>query len=96
MDEQQKKLFDDLRGVFENGSEEEVRAFLVDHISAFPDDIKDEIVFAFFEEGLDKAIEEKGKLVEFEEAGIEELKTLAELKRRIDDRIKVMELEEKL
>ena len=76
MDEQQKKLFDDLRGVFENGSEEEVRAFLVDHISAFPDDIKDEIVFAFFEEGLDKAIEEKGKLVEFEEAGIEELKTL--------------------
>ena len=93
MEETKKKLFADLQSTFETGTEEEIRNFLATRVNEFPDDIKEEIVFAFFEEGLDRALEKESTSAAFQKASLEELSRLGELKRKIDDRIKTIELE---
>lgn len=88
-------LYNQFRNLTETGTEEEARKFLTDHFTEFPEDLRSEIAFAFFEEGLGKVASETKTLTEFQTQTADDLNTLEKLKRRLEDRLRVMELEQK-
>ena len=74
----------------------EGRAYLVDHVKEFPEDLQEEVIYAFFVEGLDQMIDEQTAVNEFQEEAVQEMKQLERLKGKIEDKIKMKELEGKL
>lgn len=45
-------LYNTFYSLVEKGDEPGIRAFLIDHINDFPEEIKEKIVFAFFTEAV--------------------------------------------
>ena len=89
-------LYAQFRDIMDNGTEEGARTFLFEHMNEFPEDLREKVVLALFEEGLAEAAANKAAVEEFQREGIEIVNELEKGKRILDDKIKVLEFEEKM
>ncbi len=70
------KLYNDLQQVIAGGNEEAIKKFVMDHITEFPEDVQGKLMLGFFEEGLNKANDDKKLVNDFQN---DCLKTIREL-----------------
>lgn len=101
MNQQQTKkpfldLYNEFRRLAQEGNEEKVRRFLMDHLKEFPENIQEDIIFAFFEEGLERSAEEEEVVGNVREGVIEAGKTVEKLQGILDNRVKMEEIRKKL
>jgi hypothetical protein len=90
------ELYADFQKIAVNGTEEETRQFLIDHLNEFPEDVRDQIIFAFFEEGLQNTVEAQDLIADFQQAGLETVQVLEKIKRMLEDKKRELELKESL
>jgi hypothetical protein len=90
------ELYQEFQKIASSGSEEQARQFLIDNLPQFPEEVRKQIVFAFFEEGLEKAAEGESLINNFQKRGLEAVKTLEELKRILEDKKGELELKQSL
>lgn len=91
-----KELYDKFREVMINGDEQEARNFLVSHLKEFPQEIQDEIVLAFFQEGLEKAAEEAQLLRDFQVQALEEVKEIEQIRGEVKDKLDLLKIKEEI
>lgn len=89
-------LYNQFLDLLKRGTEQEARRFLIDHFSDFPKDVQGEITAAFFQEGLDRLATEKKLIGEFQDETIQFMHAMDRLKRIVEDKKKLLELEEKI
>ncbi len=89
-------LFEQVLQLYENGDEQALRAFLVAHVNEFPEEVRNQIVFFFFEEAVTdhaEGLEESRALLE---EGADTLETLGALKKELEDRLGAEEVRARL
>ena len=89
-------LYAQFRDIMDNGTEEGARTFLLEHMNEFPEDLREKVVLALFEDGLKEAAANQSVVEDFKQEGVEIVNELETGKRILDDKLKVMELEEKM
>ena len=89
-------LYHQFKEIVRTGTEEQARQFLLDHINEFPKEVKDGLVLAFFEDAVHDAAAQDSAVLEFKQQGIEAMTTLERAIRILDDKIKLIDLQEKL
>ena len=89
-------LYAQFMEIVNKGTEEEARTFLREHMNELPEDVRKGVMLAFFEEGMKEAAANSTVIKEFQQEGIEIMQELETGKRIIDDKLKVLELEEKM
>ena len=75
-----------------NGTEQEVRDFLVNNLKQFPQDMQEYIVAAFFEEALEK----KAAVGELQQQGLEMNANMEKLRKELEKKAKLAEIKEGL
>ena len=90
------QLYRDLNERFSSGSEEEARQFLSDHFREFPKDLQDSILLAVFDEALTKATDEQAVVTGLKEDAFADLGQISKLRQMLDDKLKLLDLEEKM
>lgn len=90
------KLYAEFKEIIDTGTEEQARQFLTDHMHEFPEDMKRDITMALFEEGLQEAATTEVTARELKQEGIEMMGELQKANRILDDKLKVLDLQEKL
>ena len=89
-------LYAQFMEIMNKGTEEEARAFLMEHMNELPEDVRQGVMLTFFEEGLKEAAANNAAVEEFQKEGIEAVQELEKGKRILDDKLKVLELQEKM
>ena len=79
-----------------NGAEEDAKAFLTAHFSEFPEDIQGEILVWFFEEGTAVALRAETVAGQIRDESGELVSRLERMTRVMEDKKKLLELEEKV
>lgn len=90
------ELYKQVNALVEKGNDAEVRAFVVEHINEFPDDVRSQIAMFFFEEAAHThaaGLQAEAELVEGAIAGIEQL---APIKRFLEDTLKLSGIRDRL
>jgi hypothetical protein len=85
-------VYENFFKILSEGSEEEVRNFLVENFDKFPEDLKRDIIGVFFEEAVDLAYAE----IEFKRKLLETAKELERLKRILEDKKRELEIKKEL
>lgn len=88
-----RNLYHQFTDTLKNGSEEDARKFLVAHFSELPEELQGEVAFQFFSEGLAQATANQDAIAEFQKEGMNVMARLAEAKRILEDKLKIIELE---
>ncbi len=65
------QLIDQFLAVVENGTEEDARAFLVDHLQEFPEESRNRIIAAFLEDAIVKTATDDALIGAFKKEGLE-------------------------
>jgi hypothetical protein len=91
-------IYTQLKEVIDQGTEQEVRAFLSnpDNLAKFPPNVQAEIAGAFFEEQLEETGGAIGSVERFKDQGIKMMQKLEGGKRAVEDALKVKDIQEKL
>ena len=89
-------LYAQFMEIMNKGTEEEARTFLMEHMNELPEDVRQGVILTFFEEGLKEAAANNAAVEEFQKEGIEAVQELETGKRILDDKLKVLELQEKM
>jgi len=89
-------VYTQLQQVMQQGSEEEARKFIADHFVEFPKDAQEELALAFFEEALEKSVDEEKTIRDFQGQALDAAGQLEKAKRTLEDQSRVQELQEKL
>jgi hypothetical protein len=84
-------IYKDFLAVVDKGDEKAARDFLVTNINKFPEEVRDEIIFAFFEEALIKKASEEKMITEFQKQGLEEIKMLEKAKKIVEAKAKMLD-----
>ena len=90
------KLYNAFQELAEKGEETQARQFLVDHFAEFPEEAQGDIVVAFFEEAISNTAKETEAIDKIRTDTLQEVKAMEKLKRVLEDRLKVLELESKI
>lgn len=91
------KLYQEFEKILKKGNKEEMKKFLRKNYLKFPQDIQNKIIYIFFAKSLNKIAEEKeSRINKTQEEGIRVIKEMEELKTRIKERIKTLNIREKL
>jgi hypothetical protein len=85
-------IYENFFKILSEGSEEEVRNFLVENFDKFPEDLKRDIIGVFFEEAVDLAYAE----IELKKRLLETTKELERALRLLEDRKRELELRKEL
>jgi len=85
-------IYENFFKILSEGSEEEVRNFLVENFDKFPEDLKRDIIGVFFEEAVDLAYAE----IELKKRLLETTKELEKALRLLKDRKRELELRKEL
>lgn len=80
----------------DNGTEEQAEQFVKQHINEFPPEVRDETTLAFFEEGIRELAEERAGGADLQEDILNDVHDITSSKRILEDKLKVLDLEEKL
>ena len=89
-------LYHQFKEVMDKGTEEQAEQFLVEHLKEFPEDVKNEIVLSLFENGMNEVIAQDSAMLAFKKEGVETMTGLEQAIRILDDKLKVLELQEKI
>lgn len=89
-------LYAQFKELLDTGTEQQAEQFLIDHMEEFPEDLRQGIMLALFEKGLQEAAGVQAALNEIKSEGMEVIKELETGKRILDDKLKVLALQEKL
>lgn len=89
-------LYKELRKVLLSGEEERLRNFFFEHFKEFPLDLKDDFLFLFFEEALERTSSEEEQFLDFVQKFLESLKNLERIKGEVKDKIELLEVKEKI
>jgi hypothetical protein len=89
-------LYAQFREILDTGTEEQAQKFLTDHMGEFPEDMQQTITLALFENGLNEAAESQVAVDNFKQEGIEIIDELEKGKRILDDKLKILDLQEKI
>jgi hypothetical protein len=89
-------LYNQFKEVMDKGTEEQAQQFLVDHLKEFPEDVKNEIVFSLFESGVNEMAAQDSAMLTFKKEGLELASDLEKALRILDDKLKVLDLQEKI
>ncbi len=89
-------LYAQFKEILDAGTEEQAEKFLIDHMNEFPEDTKQALTMALFERGLVEAGENQKAADEMRENGMRTIDDIQETIRAIDDRKKIVELEQKI
>ncbi len=88
----QEELYKAFVELVEKGDEEGARAFLVDHLSDFPEEMRKEIAFAFFVD----AVEKDAAVANAQKEGLKMMKTLDEVEAILADASKAASIKEQI
>ena len=90
------QLYNKLTELVDGGNEQAVRDFLTEHIKEFPLDVQKKIVFEFFQEALDKKVENVELNTQIQKEGIKEIKDIDNAKSKILDSQKLGDIRQSL
>ena len=88
--------YDEFLDLVKNGTEEEVTEFLKAHLNEFPEDLQQKILFAYFEDEVNRQSDEFHALEDVKRSGLEVLKKLEAIKKEMEEAQKIHDLEESL
>ncbi|GIW66028.1 MAG: hypothetical protein KatS3mg094_547 [Candidatus Parcubacteria bacterium] len=91
----EQEIVENLTKVLREGTEEEIRNFLVENFDKFPEDLKTIIVGTFFEESLER-LEALSKGTSEALEVFKLYKELTEIKNRLENRLKELKLRQEL
>ncbi len=89
-------LYTQFKEIVDNGTEEDARTFLVDHLAEFPEDLRQQIILSLFQQGLQDAATAETARQEFQQEGMDVIREIEVGKRILDDKQKRIELQEKI
>lgn len=89
-------LYHSFKNIVNTGTEAQARQFLFDHINEFPEDVKNPITFALFEDAVNESAAEESMVLDIKKEGIEEMTALEQAIRILDDKLKILDLQEKI
>ena len=89
-------LYAQFMEIMNKGTEKEARTFLMEHMNELPEDLREKVVLTLFADGLKEAATNHAAVEEFQKEGIEIMQELETGKRILDDKLKVLELQEKM
>lgn len=90
------ELYDQFRQISETGDEEAAKKFLEQHLNEFPEETRDEILFALFEDSLVQQANAVNENTLLKEHGIAALDTLQSAKKELENDLRVEELKDTL
>ncbi len=90
------ELYDQFLQIARAGDEEAAKKFLADHLNEFPEETRNEILFAFYEQAVLKQADEVATDVAMKQEGLEALTVLEKAQKDIDNEIRIEELKEGL
>lgn len=82
--------------VLKTGTEEEIRSFITENFTKFPEDWQKVLVGTFFEEAVDISLAKLEALNKYLEELITTYEDLTSLKRALEDKIREMQLKKEL
>ncbi len=86
------ELYNQFVQVFNNGTEEEIRNFLIENINRFPEDVQKEIIWFFFEEALEKTAAWYNYVNDLKNT----TNDLIKLRKQLEDEKKALELQKEI
>ena len=86
------ELYDKLNVLIEAGDETAVRAFLIEHIKEFPEDLQKKIAFEFFSNALDKKVESATRNAQIQQEGLDAIGEIEKVESKLKDQQKLAEL----
>ncbi len=90
------ELYEEFRDISKTGSEEKARDFLIGHFAEFPREFQEALVLALFEEGAQNSFEAAEVAAEIKRNGLDALKTLLGARTTLEEKLKVLDIKEKL
>lgn len=88
--------YDEFLDIVKNGTEEEATNFLKAHLNEFPEELQEKILFAYFEDEVNRQSDEFHALEEVKRTGLEVLKKLESIKKEMEEAQAIHTLEEDL
>lgn len=89
-------LYNQFFQIVERGDETAARKFILDHLNEFDEDSKNEILFGLFEDALATQVNNAGAIADFKKKGAAMLKDMAQERRDLEDRLKLVDIKESL
>jgi len=89
-------LYNEFLSYVNKNDETGARQFLIDNLDKFPEDVKNKIIFVFFEEALIKEAEGAEKIAEMQKEGLEAMSQIEKAKKVLEDQKKAEDLRNKL
>ena len=89
-------LWKEYNDVLSHSDEKEARDFLVEHLDEFPQDVKDAIISAFFEEALTRKAGDLQTIKSFQKDALKEVTSLEQGKKKLADKEKLLEIKKSL
>ena len=89
-------LYHSFKDIVGTGTEDQARQFLLDHINEFPEDVKNGLVLTLFEDALNEAASQESAMIELKQESIRTMTALEQAIRILDDKLKVLDLQEKI
>lgn len=90
------QLYREFRELAEKGNDKEAEKFLADHIDELPEEVKQEILLTFFQEGLRELAVRETALKDMKEEMFSSVEEMGKAKRVLEDKKKAIELQEKM
>jgi hypothetical protein len=89
-------LYNEFLVYADKGDEQGARAFLIDNLQKFPEEIQDQLTFAFFEEALMDETKDIKEIAEIQKQGLDTINQIEKAKRILEDNIKIKNLRSNL
>ncbi len=90
------ELYDEYKRIVDAGNEAAAQKFLADHLAEFPEETRNEILFALFEKAVSSKVAEEEADIALKQAGLETIKALEKELKDVDNQIRIEELKEGL
>lgn len=84
-------LYNEFLVYVEKNDEEGARKFLIDNLQKFPEEVRDKLTFAFFEEALMKKANDINDISEIQEQGLDAIKQIDKAKKILEEKAKIEE-----
>ena len=89
-------LYNKLTELVDAGDESVVRAFLIEHLKEFPEDVQKKIAFGFFEDALDRKIEISAQNAQIQKQGMDSISEIEKAENTLKDKEKLGNLRSSL
>lgn len=77
-------LLEQLKAMIANGSEQEVRAFVVEHFKEFPEETQQELAVELFSQAMSNDLAERERIAELKKEFLDTVEPLDQLEERKD------------